>query len=164
MAFYQFTRTQLIPTTLELVWDFISSPQNLVKITPDYMCFEITTKDLPGKMYPGMIISYKVSPILGLIMDWVTEITHIEENRFFVDEQRIGPYSLWHHQHRLEPVEGGVEMTDIVTYKPPFGPLGAVVNSLVIRKKLQEIFDFRRKAIEKAFGETGTPVRSGLLL
>ncbi|MDX1618140.1 MAG: SRPBCC family protein [Balneolaceae bacterium] len=156
MACYQLTRTQIIPADLEKVWDFISAPLNLKKITPDYLGFEITSSDLPDKMYQGMIVSYKVSPLLGLKLNWITEITHVVENRFFVDEQRIGPYRLWHHQHHLMPVKGGIEMTDIVTYKPPFGVLGALINRLVIRNKLSEIFEYRRIAIENQFNVTDT--------
>jgi ligand-binding SRPBCC domain-containing protein len=99
MAFYQFKREQFIQADLATVWDFISSPANLKKITPPYMGFDITSGDLPEKMYQGMIISYKVSPFWGIKTDWVTEITHIKELEYFVDEQRMGPYALWHHQH-----------------------------------------------------------------
>lgn len=156
MAFHQLKRNQLIPANPDRVWEFISTPANLKKITPGYMGFEITSSDLPETMYPGMIISYKVSPLFGLMMDWVTEITHIEEKRFFVDEQRIGPYKLWHHQHHLSPVEAGVEMTDIVTYQLPFGLLGTAVNKLLVRRKLREIFDYRKTALEKEFGKRTT--------
>lgn len=153
MAFYQFTATQKIPATVEQVWDFISSPKNLKEITPAYMGFEITGANLPEKMYPGMIISYKVSPLLGIKMTWVTEITHVENHRYFVDEQRMGPYAMWHHQHKIETIEGGVLMTDIVSYQPPLGFLGVIANALFIRGKLKEIFDFRTVAVEKKFGK-----------
>lgn len=153
MAFYQFTATQKIPASIEQVWDFISSPNNLKEITPAYMGFEITSGGLPEKMYPGMIISYKVSPLLGIKMTWVTEITIVENHRYFVDEQRMGPYAMWHHQHKIEAIEGGVLMTDIVSYQPPFGFLGAIANALFIRGKLKEIFDFRTLAVEKKFGK-----------
>lgn len=152
MAFYQYRCTQNLNATLEEVWDFISSPRNLKDITPPYMGFDITSPDLPEKMYPGMIISYKVSPLLGIKTDWVTEITQVKDLEFFVDEQRIGPYNLWHHQHILTPIADGVEMQDIVTYAPPFGIFGAIANKVMIRKKLQEIFDFRRKALERKYG------------
>lgn len=121
MAFYQFRRTQLVNTDPATLWAFISSPRNLQRITPDYMGFDITSTDLPERMYPGMIISYKVRPLLGIATDWVTEITHVQEGVFFVDEQRIGPYALWHHQHRLEPSAGGTIMLDTITYQPPSG-------------------------------------------
>ncbi len=153
MAFYQFTATQKIPATVEQVWDFISSPKNLKEITPAYMGFEITGASLPEKMYPGMIISYKVSPLLGIKMTWVTEITHVENHLYFVDEQRMGPYAMWHHQHKIETIEGGVLMTDIVSYQPPLGFLGVIANALFIRGKLKEIFDFRTVAVEKKFGK-----------
>lgn len=138
--------------SLDDVWDFISSPKNLKEITPDYMGFDITTDNLPEKMYPGMIISYKVSPVLGIKTTWVTEITQVKEKQFFVDEQRVGPYALWHHQHIIEALEKGVLMKDIVSYQPPFGFLGRIANSLLIRKKLREIFQYRNEAVEKRFG------------
>ncbi|MCA1760794.1 MAG: SRPBCC family protein [Bacteroidales bacterium] len=153
MGFYQLHKTQKIPATIDQVWDFISSPAKLKKITPKYMGFNITSKLLSEKMYPGMIISYKVSPVLGIKMTWVTEITHVKEKEYFVDEQRVGPYSVWHHEHKIEPIEGGVLMTDIVSYKPPFGILGSVANSILIKKQLKEIFDFRVTAMEKIFGK-----------
>ena len=152
MAFYQFRQEQLIPASIDEVWDFISSPANLKEITPDYMGFDITSGDLPEKMYEGMIISYKVAPVLGIKTTWVTEITHIRDKEYFVDEQRVGPYALWHHQHFIEPQNEGVLMKDIVSYAPPFGILGAIANTLMIRKKLKEIFDYRTIAIERKFG------------
>lgn len=153
MGFYQFKRSQKIPATIDEVWDFISSPANLKEITPDYMGFDITSEDLPEKMYPGMIISYIVKPLLGIPTTWVTEITKVTDKAYFIDEQRVGPYKLWHHQHFIEPIEGGVLMLDIVSYQPPFGILGSIMNSLVIRKKLKEIFDYRVQAVNKRFGE-----------
>jgi ligand-binding SRPBCC domain-containing protein len=150
---YTLETSQKIPASQADVWDFISSPVNLKYITPAYMGFDITSRNLPDKMYPGMIITYKVSPLFNFKMDWVTEITHVADQQYFVDEQRIGPYSIWHHQHHLKSIAGGVEMNDIVSYLPPFGPLGSVANTLFIRKKLKEIFDFRTAAIEKKFGK-----------
>lgn len=138
---------------METLWDFISSPRNLKEITPDYMGFDITSEGLPDKMYPGMIISYKVSPLLGVKTTWVTEITQVKEMEYFIDEQRVGPYSIWHHQHHISPIEGGVLMHDIVSYQPPFGYLGAIANAMIIKKKLEEIFDYRVQAINKRFGK-----------
>jgi ligand-binding SRPBCC domain-containing protein len=152
MAFYQLEKTQKIPAGITDVWNFISSPVNLKYITPTYLDFEIINDNNPDTMYPGMIICYKVSPLLGIKMKWVTEITHVKENEYFIDEQRIGPYSMWHHQHKITPIKSGVLMTDIVTYKPPFGFLSALSNKIFIRKQLDEIFDFRKSAIEKRFG------------
>ena len=151
MAFYQFQRTQKIKASIDEVWDFISSPKNLKEITPDYMGFDITSKETPNKMYQGLIISYKVSPLLGIKTTWVTEISQVKDKEYFVDEQRVGPYKLWHHQHIVTPVNGGVLMKDIVSYVPPFGFLGVIANKLIIRNKLNEIFNFRTKAIEKRF-------------
>jgi ligand-binding SRPBCC domain-containing protein len=152
MAFYQLEKTQKIPAEITEVWNFISSPVNLKHITPPYLGFEIINNNLPEKMYPGMIISYKVSPLLGIKMKWVTEITYVKENEYFIDEQRIGPYSMWHHQHKITPIDSGVLMTDIVTYNPPFGFLGALSNKVFIRKQLDEIFNYRKSAIERKFG------------
>lgn len=152
MAFYQFIHEQLFHASVEEMWSFISAPKNLKEITPDYMGFEVTTPYLSEKMYAGMIISYKVSPVLNFKVDWVTEITHVKENEFFVDEQRIGPYKLWHHQHHLIQMQEGVLMRDIVTYQPPFGILGALANKLLISKKLNEIFNYRKIVLEKKFG------------
>lgn len=152
MAFYQFQRTQKIKASIDEVWDFISSPANLKEITPDYMGFDITSKETPDKMYQGLIISYKVSPLLGIKTTWVTEISQVKDKEYFVDEQRVGPYKLWHHQHIILPINGGVLMKDIVSYVPPFGFLGVIANKLIIRNKLNEIFNFRTKAIEKRFG------------
>lgn len=116
------------------------------------MRFEIIgDKNDLRKMYTGQIIEYFVSPVAGIRMHWVTEITHVSENEYFVDEQKIGPYSLWHHKHFLKEVDGGIEMTDIVHYKAPLGILGDLVNSLFIRNQLKKIFDYRYKKIDEIF-------------
>lgn len=151
MGIYTLKASQKIPASKEEVWDFISSPKNLKEITPDYMGFEIQT-ELPEKMYPGMMIQYKVSPILGIKMTWVTEITHVEHEKFFVDEQRVGPYSMWHHQHHIQEIPGGILMEDIIDYQPPMGLLGDIANSLFIARQLDEIFAYRKEAVEKRFG------------
>ena len=117
------------------------------------MLFEITSKGMQEKMYPGMIITYKVSPMLGIKMNWVTEITQVKDKHFFIDEQRVGPYSLWHHQHFFEEKEGGILMTDIVTYKPPFGFLGDIANSIFIKKQLESIFEYRFKVMDQKFNK-----------
>lgn len=152
MAIYQLIKTQKLPSTITEIWDFISSPINLKEITPEHMGFIVTSNTGTEKMYPGMIITYKVSPLLGIKLNWMTEITHVRDYEYFVDEQRAGPYKLWHHQHKIEPIEGGVLMTDIVTYKPILGLLGSIANSLLIKKQLQQIFDYRTIALEKRFG------------
>lgn len=152
MAVFQLKAEQKIPAKLAEVWDFISSPANLKRITPDYMGFEITSGELPEKMYPGMIITYKVKPLLGISMNWVTEITHVAEHEYFVDEQRAGPYAMWHHEHKLKKIEGGVLMEDLITYRPPMGFLGNIANNLIINKQLEGIFSYRKKALEEIFG------------
>lgn len=142
---------QSFPASVDDVWEFISSPKNLKLITPPYMNFEITSKDLPEKMYQGMIIVYRVSPLPFFRVQWVTEITVVKEKEYFVDEQKSGPYSFWHHQHFLLKTKEGVLMKDIVSYKPPFGFLGAVANSLFIKKNILRIFSFRKSALENIF-------------
>lgn len=151
MAFYQLRRVQTVHTDLETLWAFISNPANLKQITPDYMGFDITSDSLTQQMYAGMIIKYRVSPLLGIPTTWVTEITHVKEGHYFVDEQRVGPYKIWHHQHILTPTDNGVIMTDIVSYQPPFAILGAIANQFIIRSKLDEIFDYRNKMISTIF-------------
>lgn len=153
MAFYQFKQEQKIPASIDAVWSFISSPDNLKEITPDYLDFKVTSKSGGDKMYAGMIITYIVKPLLGLPLKWMTEITHVKDNEYFVDEQRVGPYKMWHHQHKIEAIEEGVLMTDIVTYIPPFGFIGAVANRLFIKRQLKGIFDYRTVAVEKRFGK-----------
>lgn len=148
---YSIKTVQHLPWTLEKTWDFFSSPKNLSTITPQKLGFEIISKHHGEKMYPGQIIEYKVSPVLGIPLYWMTEITHVEEGRFFVDEQRFGPYSLWHHQHHFKEVDGGVEMTDIVHYKLPLGFLGDIAQVLFVKKQLKEIFDYRHQAVERMF-------------
>jgi len=147
---YQLKRTQLVKTDLETCWDFFSSPNNLQKITPAYMGFKVLTIQ-PAKAYEGLIIAYTVSPVLRIPLGWITEITHIEDRRFFVDEQRKGPYRIWHHEHHFEEVEGGVLMTDIVTYVMPFGFLGKFAHWLFVKKQLNGIFEFRNKVVEELF-------------
>ena len=153
MAFYQLKKSQKIPASIDEVWAFVSSPANLREITPDYLDFKFTSDNVNDPMYPGMMISYKVSPLLGIKMTWVTEITVVKEKEFFIDEQRVGPYKMWHHQHFLEKIPGGVIMHDIVSYIPPLGPLGAIANGLFIKGQLEGIFDYRFKAVERIFGK-----------
>jgi ligand-binding SRPBCC domain-containing protein len=149
---HSITTTQKLNCDLATAWDFLSSPMNLQKITPAYMGFQILSDPKQLKeMYAGQIIEYHVSPVAGIKMHWVTEITHVEKGVYFVDEQRFGPYSFWHHKHWLTAVEGGVEMHDIVHYKLPFGPLGRLMNSLVVARQLNSIFEFRKKTLDELF-------------
>ena len=152
MAIYQFYKEQKIPTSIDQIWDFISAPKNLKRITPDYMGFDINSSQLSNKMYAGMMISYTVKPIFGIKMNWVTEITQVQEKAFFIDEQRVGPYKIWHHEHRISEIDGGVLMTDLITYKPPFGFIGKLANRMVIKEKLNGIFVYRENALIEIFG------------
>lgn len=146
--------SQKIPVSLETAWDFFSSPANLSKITPKYMGFVTTSQQLISqKMYPGQIFTYKVSPLMGFKIDWMTEITHVVDNQYFVDEQRFGPFAMWHHQHHFKEIKGGVEMTDIVDYVLPFGPLGSIANALFVKKQFDEMFQYRFIAVEQIFGK-----------
>lgn len=142
---------QLIPRPMEEVWAFFSRPENLNAITPASMSFEILSDIQEIEMYQGMIIQYKISPFLGIKMDWVTEITHIVEGQYFIDEQRFGPYALWHHQHHFEAVDGGVQMEDILHYKVPYGPIGTIADALLVDQQIESIFQYRYGAIEKLF-------------
>jgi ligand-binding SRPBCC domain-containing protein len=142
---------QVIPGTLDEIWDFFSDPSNLAVITPPDMGFRITGRSA-DYMYPGMIIRYRVRPLMGIPVTWVTEITHVMEKKYFVDEQRIGPYRLWHHQHHFRKVDEGIEVHDIVDYSLPLGFLGKLANRLFIRKKLDHIFDYRSEKVRERFG------------
>ncbi len=143
---------QEVNASLQEIWDFISSPGNLKHITPPHMGFNILTPGLPARMHEGMMIEYQIQILPLIKTKWLTEITHIRELEFFVDEQRSGPYKLWHHEHHIKPVENGVLMTDIVHYIPPMGPLGWVANKLFIAGQIEKIFEFREAAIVERFG------------
>ena len=151
MAFFQYKTQMHFNNSLEEIWEFISNPKNLQKITPEYMQFRILNDSLPEKMYPGMIIKYSVKPIFKIPTTWVTEITQVRDKEYFVDEQRVGPYAMWHHQHILQKTKDGVMMKDIISYKPPFGIIGALSNKLFIRSKIEEIFEFRNMAFAKRY-------------
>lgn len=147
---------QFLPITLDDAWDFFSTPKNLNRITPEEMRFNILSGG-DGPMYQGMVIQYTVTPLLGIPMPWVTEITHVQPRSYFVDEQRYGPYSLWHHLHGFEEVNGGVVMTDILHYRIPMGPVGKLMGKLFIDKKVNGIFDYRTEVLEQLFPKQRTP-------
>lgn len=152
MKIYRFHKKQNLPITKAQAWQFLSDPKNLKTITPDYMGFNILSgADRP--MYSGQIIQYIVTPILGIKTKWVTEITHVKEGEYFVDEQRFGPYALWHHKHFIKEIEGGVEMEDIIDYKVPLGILGQLVHPILVKPKLEEIFNYRTTKLEALFGK-----------
>ncbi|WP_298904642.1 SRPBCC family protein [uncultured Psychroserpens sp.] len=151
MKIYTLHKKQNLPISIKMAWEFLSNPNNLKTITPDYMGFKIISgADRP--MYEGQIIQYLVTPVLGIKTKWVTEITHIVDQKYFVDEQRFGPYALWHHKHFIKAIDGGVEMEDIIDYKLPFGVLGELVHPIVVKPKLEEIFSYRAKKLEELFG------------
>ncbi len=152
MKIYTFHSKQNLPISLEEAWEFLSNPKNLKTITPPYMGFKTLSGD-DRDMFAGQIIQYIVTPVLGIPMKWVTEITHVQDKKYFVDEQRFGPYALWHHKHFLKEIPGGVEMEDIVDYKVPMGILGQLVQPFLVAPKLKEIFDFRTKKLIELFGE-----------
>ncbi|HVS94560.1 MAG TPA: SRPBCC family protein [Mucilaginibacter sp.] len=152
MKTYNFRRETLIPASADRAWDFFTSPLNLAKITPPDMNFVVASDFKPeDKVYAGMIITYKVSPLFGIRMNWMTEITQVKEKEYFIDEQRFGPYALWHHQHHFKETDGGVLMTDIVNYAIGWGFIGRIANSLVVAKKLENVFDYREKVIGEMF-------------
>ncbi len=149
---YTLKTKQVVKTDLDTLWQFMSAPQNLATITPPYMGFHILSEvKKEEKMYPGQIIEYHVTPLANIKMYWVTEITQVKDKEYFIDEQRFGPYVFWHHKHFFKPVAGGIEMADIIHYKPPFGILGKIANTLIIKKQLKEIFDYRYKKVEELF-------------
>ncbi len=153
MAIYSLKTVQKIPATLEKAWQFFSTPDNLQNITPGHLGFKILSLYHGKTMYAGQIIEYTVKPILGIPLYWMTEITHVATHKYFIDEQRYGPYRMWHHQHHFKEIEGGVEMTDIVHYKLPFGFLGTLANSLLVQGQLNKIFSFRFEKTETLFGK-----------
>lgn len=152
MKIYTLHSKQNLPISVDTAWQFLSDPKNLKTITPDYMCFDILSgEDRP--MFPGQIIQYSVTPVFGIRTKWVTEITHVEGKKYFVDEQRFGPYSLWHHKHFIKEIPGGIEMEDIIDYKLPMGILGQLVHPIIVKPKLDEIFEYRQKKLIELFGE-----------
>ena len=153
MATFSLKTVQKIPVHLDIAWEFFSNPANLQAITPSNLGFKILSKHHGSKMYPGQLIEYKVKPILGIPIYWMTEITHVHDKAYFIDEQRFGPYQLWHHQHHFKIVEGGIEMTDIVHYRNPLGFLGTIANSLLVKNHLKQIFQYRFKVVEELFGK-----------
>tara|TARA_R110001583_G_scaffold10179_7_gene47348 strand:- start:2425 stop:2910 length:486 start_codon:yes stop_codon:yes gene_type:complete len=148
---YRLSSKQKLPISVDEAWEFLSTPKNLKTITPDYMSFDIISGD-DKPMFAGQIIQYIVTPVLGIKTNWVTEITHVVDKKYFVDEQRFGPYALWHHKHFIKEIEGGVEMEDIIDYKIPFGFLGRLVHPILVKPKLTEIFNYRTEKLIALFG------------
>jgi ligand-binding SRPBCC domain-containing protein len=149
---YHLKRVQKMPISLERAWNFFSNPNNLLTITPPFLNLKITNQIYGDEIYAGQILTYKVKPLLGIPLFWLTEIKHVERFKLFVDEQRTGPYKLWHHQHHFKSIEGGVEMTDVVHYAIPFGPFGRIAHAVTVKGQLNQIFDYRYKKVEELFG------------
>jgi ligand-binding SRPBCC domain-containing protein len=162
MAIHQLERRQIIHASMAEAWDFFSSPKNLSRITPPSLGFEVLT-NVPARMYPGLMIQYRVRPLLGFPVTWVTEITQVQEPRFFVDEQRVGPYRMWHHEHHFEDLgDGRVRMTDRVTYALRMRWLMGPVHAWVVRPELEKIFAFREKVVEELFPTPGARVTASV--
>jgi len=151
---YRLISVQQIPLSLEETWQFFSDPKNLMSITPPFLNLVITNEVFGEEVYPGQIMTYKVKPFLGIGMEWMTEITHVEKRKMFVDEQRKGPYRLWHHQHHFKTKNGNTEMIDIVHYRLPFSFFGETMR-FIVKKKLLEIFSYRYKKICELLGDAG---------
>ena len=152
MKLYTLQAKQKLPISIDEAWKFIANPKNLEVITPKSMGFKTLSGD-EREMFAGQIIHYKITALLGISMQWVTEITHLEDQKFFVDEQRFGPYSFWHHKHFLKSIPGGVEMEDIVHYIVPMGVLGRLAHPFLVKPKLDEIFAYRQRKLVELFGE-----------
>lgn len=149
MSVHVLERRQALPISIERAWDYFSSPANLSRITPPWLGLRLTAP-LPDRMHPGLIITYRVRALPGVHVAWVTEITHVSEPHLFVDEQRFGPYRFWHHQHHFRQIAGGIEARDVVHYALPRG--AGLAGGWFVRRRLEEIFDFRRHVLEETFG------------
>ncbi len=149
---YSLKTKQKIPVSLYEAWEYFSNPANLANLTPDKMGFKTISKHHGEKMYAGQVIEYKVSPLFGIPLYWMTEITHVADKNYFVDEQRFGPFKMWHHQHHFTATGGGVDMTDTIHYKLPFWFFGDLANWLFVRRQLKGIFAYRFRKVEAIFG------------
>ena len=150
MKLYHLHRRQFLPTSIGTAWTFFTNPHNLARITPPWLDFQITNP-VAEEIFPGAIITYRLKTLFGLPTTWVTEITHVREPALFVDEMRLGPYLFWHHQHLFHAADGGVDVEDHVHYALKFGPLGGMLHRAIVRAKLEEIFSYRRAALDNLF-------------
>ncbi len=147
---YQLRYSQKLPITLEKAWEFFSNPDNLSLISPAYLDFEMLTKN--ERMYAGQIIVHRLRPLFHIPIEWITEITHVNEPHYFIDEQRYGPYKIWHHEHRFHSIPDGVEMQDIIFYQMPYGLIGKALHAIKVKKDLDKIFAFRDAKLIELFG------------
>lgn len=151
MKIYELKSKQKLPISINEAWEFFSDPSKLPELSPSWMHFKVSS--LPeGAMYPGMIATYTLKPLLGIKLNWVTEITQVKDKSYFIDEQRFGPYRFWHHEHRINEIDGGVQLIDTVHYALPFGMLGQIVHKLNVEKKVQAVFKYRYDTLVDLFG------------
>jgi ligand-binding SRPBCC domain-containing protein len=143
-------REQILHCSLDEAWEFFATPRNLDRLTPDTVGFKITYCE-SEVMHPGQMIGYKVKVAPAIWVDWLTEITYVDEKVSFVDDQRIGPYKVWHHTHRFQETADGVLMTDDIIYELPFGPLGKLVHELYVKNQLEYIFNERKRLTDEIF-------------
>ena len=151
MKVYSKTSAQKLPITLQVAWDFLTNPHNLSKITPPEMNFKIVA-GAEKALYAGQIITYSVTPLFRIKTSWVSEITQIVDKKYFIDVQIQGPYAFWHHQHFVTEIEGGVLMEDIIHYALPLGIVGQMAHPIIVKPKLEEIFQHRTTTLNKIFG------------
>ncbi|WP_312208513.1 MULTISPECIES: SRPBCC family protein [Empedobacter] len=150
---YRLYREQQLYCDIDTAWRFFSSPMNLSKITPKDMAFKVLSEDQDQPIFEGMLIDYSVSPLLGIPLKWQTKIIQVEPQQSFTDFQKKGPYKYWKHYHEFIPNEKGILMKDTVEYKLPFGVLGNIVHSLLVKKKLNKIFDYRHQVLKQLFNK-----------
>jgi ligand-binding SRPBCC domain-containing protein len=149
---------QRLPVQIEEAWDFFTSPKNVGLITPPWLDFRMIS-DPPEYLHPGTLVASEIRPVPGISIQWISEITHIRPPHFYITEQRVGPFKLWHHEHYFRVAEEGIEVEDIVYYGLYLGPVGSLAHDLYVRKKLHEVFTHRARAIEQRFGSIGRPKR-----
>lgn len=151
MGVHRLTATQVVSAPIGDVWAFFVDPANLAAVTPPWLRLRFTSTP-PERVYAGLVVTCEVRPFLGLPLAWATEITHVVEGKRFIDDQRVGPYRLWHHQHELREVAGGTEIRDTVHYVLPLGAIGDVIAKVLVGPRLAAIFEFRRGVLREGFG------------
>jgi ligand-binding SRPBCC domain-containing protein len=149
MRLHRLEQTQRFPLSLGWAWDFFADPGNLARVTPPAMRLRITSP-VPDTIYAGMLITYRLTPLPGMRVDWVNEITHVDHPRRWIDEQRFGPYRFFQHQHAFREIDGGVEMHDLVHYVLPRGAVG--VRRLLVAPALRDLFAYRFEVLERILG------------
>ncbi len=151
MKIYQIKEQFLLDNDLDQVWAFFSNPKNLKIITPEFLNFKFISGAEDGQIYPGKIIEYRVHPLFGIPLQWVTEVTQVKDREYFIDEQRFGPYKLWHHQHSFSQTEDGVLVEDLVHYGLSFGILGQIAREVIVKRQLASIFKYRHQKMNEVF-------------